>query len=219
MTEAEWLKCGDPTAMLTLLGQRFSDRKLRLFSCACCRRVWRFARDERLAGVLDAIERYADGEAKERDRMDARKIAEAVYANVDKPQDCLSIELRTAAEKSIRKHSLNRGELAAAAVGWSGNANFTRIKATERRKQAVLLRDMAGDPFHPIALDPAWRTSDVVLLAKGIYEDRAFDRMPILSDALQDAGCDKNDLLTHLRDTKQVHVRGCWVVDLVLGKS
>ena len=65
----------------------------------------------------------------------------------------------------------------------------------------------------------SWRTSTVVALAKGIYQDRAFDRMPILADALQDAGCTNEDILQHCRDPKQVHVRGCWVVDLVLGKS
>ena len=66
---------------------------------------------------------------------------------------------------------------------------------------------------------PAWRTSDVMLLAQGIYEEKAFDRMPILADALQDAGCDNDDILSHCRDTSLTHVRGCWVVDLVLCKG
>jgi hypothetical protein len=72
---------------------------------------------------------------------------------------------------------------------------------------------------HVPTLDPAWRTSDVVLLAQGIYAERAFDRMPILADALQDAGCDNTDILAHCRDATAPHARGCWVVDLVLGKS
>jgi hypothetical protein len=67
--------------------------------------------------------------------------------------------------------------------------------------------------------DPAWRTTDVLLLARGIYEERAFDRMPILADALQDAGCTNNDLLAHLRDLQATHVRGCWALDLVLGNT
>jgi hypothetical protein len=67
-------------------------------------------------------------------------------------------------------------------------------------------------------LDPAWRTSTVVALARGIDEEKAFDRLPILADALQDAGCDNDDLLEHCRG-RGVHVRGCWVVDLVLGKE
>ena len=67
-------------------------------------------------------------------------------------------------------------------------------------------------------IDPEWRTSTVVQLAQGIYADRAFDRLPILADALQDAGCDNEDVLTHCRGTGP-HARGCWVVDLILGKA
>ncbi len=82
----------------------------------------------------------------------------------------------------------------------------------------TLLRDIVGNPFRPVAFAPAWRTSDVVALVRGIYDDRAFDRMPILADALQDAGCDNDDVLTHCR-ADAVHARGCWVVDCILGKS
>jgi len=67
-------------------------------------------------------------------------------------------------------------------------------------------------------LDPAWLTSTVVSLAEGIYAERAFDRLPILADALQDAGCENTDVLDHCRGPGP-HVRGCWVVDLVLGKA
>jgi hypothetical protein len=82
-----------------------------------------------------------------------------------------------------------------------------------------LLRDIFGNPFRPVAIDPAWVTSTVVALARGIYDDRAFDRMPILADALEDAGCDHSDILTHCRDPEAMHVRGCWAIDLVLGKE
>ena len=81
-----------------------------------------------------------------------------------------------------------------------------------------LTRCVFGNPFRPVAVDPAWLTPAVVALARGIYEERAFDRMPILADALQDAGCDNDDILNHCRDDGP-HVRGCWVVDLVLGKE
>src|SRR5262249_28763026 len=85
--------------------------------------------------------------------------------------------------------------------------------------QVALVRDIFGNPFRPVVCDPAWRTSDVLLMAQGIYDDRAFDRMPILADALQDAGCDNADVLNHCREANATHVRGCWVVDLVLGKT
>jgi hypothetical protein len=88
----------------------------------------------------------------------------------------------------------------------------------KRRKNAHLLHDIFGNPFRPVALDPAWLTSDVLALARGIYDERAFDRMPILADALQDAGCDSADVLGHCRSAGP-HVRGCWVVDLLLGKA
>ena len=81
-----------------------------------------------------------------------------------------------------------------------------------------LLRECVGNPFRPVTLDPTWLTSTVVALAEGIYQDRAFDRMPILADAIQDAGCDNDDILTPCRDAARTHVRGCWVVDLVLGR-
>ncbi len=74
-----------------------------------------------------------------------------------------------------------------------------------------------GNPFRPVTLEPAWLTSTVRSLAEGIYAERAFDRMPILADALEEAGCDNADLLAHCRGDGP-HVRGCWVVDLVLGK-
>ncbi len=84
--------------------------------------------------------------------------------------------------------------------------------------QARLLRDLLGNPFRPVTIDPAWRTSTVLALADGIYQEKAFDRMPILADALQDAGCDNEAMLDHCR-SEEPHVRGCWVVDLLLGKS
>jgi len=74
-------------------------------------------------------------------------------------------------------------------------------------------------PVPPGEGEAAWLTTDVLALARGIYDVCAFDRMPILADALQDAGCNNDDVLTHCRDANQVHVRGCWVVDLLLGKS
>jgi hypothetical protein len=91
-------------------------------------------------------------------------------------------------------------------------------RAGERAVQAALLRDIVGNPFHPVAADPRWVTSTVRGLAEGIYVERAFGRLPILADALDDAGCDSADILTHCRGDGP-HVRGCWVVDLILGNE
>jgi hypothetical protein len=87
-----------------------------------------------------------------------------------------------------------------------------------QRSQCEWLRCLFANPFRPVTLNPSWLTSSVLALAKGIYTDRAFDRMPILADALQDAGCDNEAILNHCRQSGE-HCRGCWAVDLVLGKS
>jgi hypothetical protein len=85
-------------------------------------------------------------------------------------------------------------------------------------EEAALLRDVFGNPFRSVAIDPEWLSSTVLTLASGIYEEKAFDRMPILADALQDADCDNEEILNHCR-SEGPHVRGCWVVDLLLRRS
>jgi hypothetical protein len=95
---------------------------------------------------------------------------------------------------------------------------LTGGQGAEREAQRVLIVDIFGNPFRPVALDPRWRTADVTGLARTIYEDRAFDRLPVLADALMDAGCADEQIIGHCRGPGP-HVRGCWVVDLVLGKE
>jgi hypothetical protein len=93
-----------------------------------------------------------------------------------------------------------------------------RVEREEGAAHCLLLRDIFGNTFRPVAFDPAWRTSTAVAIARGMYESRDFGAMPILADALQDAGCDSGDVLGHCRGPGP-HCRGCWVVDLVLGKE
>ena len=105
-------------------------------------------------------------------------------------------------------------------------ANWT-IRRTQRweepsaeeaeQHQVVLLRDLLGNPYQPVAVDPAWMTPTVRALAQAIHKERAFDRLPILADALEDAGCTDAEILSHLRGPGP-HVRGCWALDLILGK-
>jgi hypothetical protein len=92
------------------------------------------------------------------------------------------------------------------------------VAAQEAAAQFALFREIGGDGSRPDARWPAWRTSDVLALARGIHRDRAFDRLPILADALQDAGCGDATVLDHCRRPGG-HVRGCWVVDLAMGIS
>src|SRR5262249_7945925 len=84
--------------------------------------------------------------------------------------------------------------------------------------QPPLLRDIFGDLFRPVAVDPSWLTPTVTTLAQTVYDDRAFERLPILPDALEEAGCDNADIVNHCRRPGP-HVRGCWVVDLLLGRQ
>jgi hypothetical protein len=91
----------------------------------------------------------------------------------------------------------------------------------ERKAQACLVRDVFGNLFRDVAVDPAWlgwKDGTVIKLAQGIYDDRAFDRLPVLADALEEAGCDNAYILAHCRQPGE-HVRGCWAVDLLLGQA
>jgi hypothetical protein len=81
-----------------------------------------------------------------------------------------------------------------------------------------LLHDIFGNPFRPVTLDPRWLSSTVIDVARTIYDERVFERMPILADALMDAGCDSEQILNHCHGPGP-HVRGCWVVDLILSKN
>src|SRR5262249_50435458 len=86
------------------------------------------------------------------------------------------------------------------------------------RAMSHLLRDIFGNPFRPVTADPSWPTCPILAMASQMYGSRDFSAMTILADALQDAGCDNSDLLDHCRGVGP-HVRGCWAVDLLLGKK
>jgi hypothetical protein len=91
-------------------------------------------------------------------------------------------------------------------------------RVRERTAQVAMLRDVLGNPFHPITLSPSWLTSTVVSLANQMYDSRDFSAMPILADALMDSGCDNETILTHCRGPGQ-HVRGCWAIDRLIGRE
>jgi hypothetical protein len=133
---------------------------------------------------------------------------------------------RAAAFSEAKARQPNTRELVREAQLWADESmrelpQVAARRVAEAREQvtagmARMLKDIVGNPFRPVALHDRWRTSDVVGLARGIYDDRAFDRLPILADALIDAGCDETAILDHCREPGP-HYRGCWVVDLVLG--
>ncbi|MDB5312003.1 MAG: hypothetical protein JWO38_6205 [Gemmataceae bacterium] len=220
MTEAEWLACADPVSMLRFLKGKANDRKLRLFACACCRRLWHLLVDERGRNGVGVAERLADGRAT-RDEVKeaeghARRTMTSVPANAGYNATCAVVIALSHASYhgAFLQLAADTADIAGYAVEPTGGQG----KSAEHAAQAVLLRDISGNPFHPMTADPSWLTSAAISLAQGIYADRAFDRFPILADALQDAGCDHPDILAHCRSDGP-HVRGCWVVDLVLGRT
>ena len=223
MTEAEWLASIAPPAMMRYLSQGgrlrqpSSQRKIRLFACACCRRVWQLIEPhDAIASCVVFAEGYADGVgAKKR----LRKLVEENRRHYERygegPSEDLSVAFAASAARYTCEPEMSGIVISACgSIGWAiGYNNLADYPA-----QASLLRDIFGNPFRTVALDPSWLTTNVVLLARGIYADRAFDRMPVLADALEDAGCADADILAHCRGDGP-HVRGCWIVDLVLGKS
>jgi hypothetical protein len=207
MTEAEWLaETDDPYRMLNYLGRRVSSRKARLLACACFRR-----RKPKLRKweqqTVEVAERYADGQASPEEMQQAQDDSVGksgvVWVTMDMDMDyCTAVEAARCA-----------GE-------WRDEPG-----------QCSLVRDLFGNPFRPLppkkgkrqwndklAVWLNWNDGTVVKLAQALYDDRAFDRLPILADALEDAGCTHAEVLAHCRGAGP-HARGCWVVDLLLGRE
>jgi hypothetical protein len=214
--EDEWLAANDPYSLILLVGTTFAQwRKLRLFACACCHRIWPLITWEQGRNSVDVAERYAEGVLGLADLQSAHQSCESVLNTPSFIEVCRPLEAAYFASLlDPIAAATSASSLAAEAVG-----DVTDPDTNERHAQVALLREIFGNPFHPVVFNPAWRTSDVVSLARQMYESRDFGAMPILADALQDAGCDNTDILNHCRDTSLTHVRGCWVVDMLLGKE
>ncbi|AMV24987.1 hypothetical protein VT84_11350 [Gemmata sp. SH-PL17] len=231
MTEAEWLACEEPARMLPRVQQRASNRKLRLFAVACCRLFWDEFPIEVTRSAIEINERLADGRATEAELRAARNAAHreawlAEYYTRREPHGTDSTERRAYYRERLGNATdgaLMRMYLVAFMAGndqrlRSDDMPLLRTEPTLVRLGPALFRDIFGNPFRPVIFSPSWRTSTAVSLAAQMYESREFSAMPILGDALQDAGCDSTDVLDHCRGTGP-HVRGCWVVDFVLGKQ
>jgi hypothetical protein len=214
MTEAEWLTSRDAVAMTDFHRGQMTNRKLRLFAVACCRQLWDCLCVDAVRLAVEVNERYADKLATQQELAKARNAAHGPAH--DAWSDCRREGWPT--EEVVRRLFF--------AVFMAQDTQQLRIDRMNRlrtdplleRTAPYLLLDISGNPFRPVRFNAAWRTDTAVALARAMYESRDFSAMPILADALQDAGCDSNDVLNHCRGDGP-HVRGCWVVDLVLGKE
>jgi hypothetical protein len=215
MTEAEWLSCNDVQRLDRVVfvpeyrvpGMQLPEglafrRKSRLFCCACCRRIAHLLQHPEDHAGLALAEEFAERPGRYRRAKVPRRMPSA------------------AVHSAIHGHAVTVAHNARSAIYWQAQVQSQSFESPTEAKaaQAHLLRDIFGNPFRPVAVNPAWQSSTVVSLAQSIYDDRAFDRMPILADALEDAGCTSADVLDHCRGAGP-HVRGCWVVDLLLGKE
>jgi hypothetical protein len=231
-----------PGGRAGLLNVNPGRRKARHFAAACCRRVELLVRFPELSALLTGVEDYAEGRIRVGELLAEKRLAEAVVgpegtAEPWQLRDRWAREAHRLAHRLTTEYvphwttpadRLAHGACLHAAVGNSAQAidcwertaeaaaNAGADLAAELAFQADLLRDLFGNPFRPVAFDPAWRTAVVLALARSADESGDYGALPILADALQEAGCEDPEVLTHCR-TAPVHARGCWVVDAALG--
>jgi hypothetical protein len=216
-------------------------RKLRLFACACCRRWWPFLTEPWARTAVKVSERFADGLAREEERAAAERAAREVNGHVTnqderraeedslegfpewwaneaaRPMHWASIwcVMNPAQENSVLSCEEQALEALAAGAAVPGGRPFALSVSS-----ADLVREVFGNPFRPVPVDAAWlawQDGTVARMARAIYAGRRFGDLPVLADALEDAGCADPALLGHLRAVG-VHVPGCWALDLLLAR-
>ncbi len=260
MTESQWLACDDPAAMLKLLQEwrqceqppKVSDRKLRLFTVACCRHIWHLLTDERSRAAVLAAEQFADGLITEDELKAAREAArEAAWAAAWEASWKAAWEASwkaaraaawaaaweaswKASWKAAREAAREASWAAARAAAWEASWKAAREAAREaawaaaweaaKREQAALLRDIIDNPFRPVrvaddlddyaglrqTLTRRHLTPTVLSIANRIYDERDFSGMPVLADALEDAGCNNEEILKHFRGQERCPVCLPW---------
>jgi hypothetical protein len=237
MVEQHWLEARDPEWMFRALWDagRLTERKARLFAVVCCRRLWPLLADERSRRAAEISERYADGLASQAELEAANMLASehVMECNYGLPwvvagvafeassvdQDVTFVAAETARAR-VWKPDLTEKE----SEDW-----HEAMYLAEMNQEAKLLRDIFGNPFRAApSLEPSLLTRNagaVVQLARAAYEERLLPeglmdptRLAVLADALEEAGCADAEILSHLRGPGP-HVRGCHVIDAILGKE
>ena len=239
MTEAEWMACTSRHDMLAWIHGRgcSTERKIRLFGLACCRRVWHLLPDQFHRDAVELVERYVDGTA----TVEEFKRVYGCHSQIDRSGHAsggywaalavfhvmFTYDTNPTAEDGYLLYGVNEAaddSCAAIAFAQEGTDSEGKQKRwnEEAIKQADIVREIILHPDRPSpTVKPswlAWNNGAIRKMVPSIYDARAFDRLPLLADALEDAGCTDADILAHCRGGGE-HVRGCWVVDLLLGKA
>ena len=227
MTEQEWLFSTKTGPMVDYLGLQSSgrSRKLRLFAVACCRRVWHLLPNEPSRQAVLVAERYADKLTRTAELKAAYADAggDALRSSYNPAGPVVRVNAPTGAYWTAQNaHTLaGQHEDSGKPLG-----RYDRARSDlEEKAQTDLMREIFGNPFCLVAFDTVWRTSAILSIARAAYEDHELpsgeldcERLAVLSDALEEAGCDDPTILDHLRGPGP-HFRGCWALDLILGKQ
>jgi hypothetical protein len=219
MNEMQWLACSNAEQMLEFMRGKSRIRRYRLFACACARGFWDRLTDDRCRRAIISAEFYADQIVTLRDLRRMGSEALKVVQNGYNTQTRGTPESKAADMAYI------------AADGRSFNSTIMVLRDLDDSKKqslTLIVHDLFGNPFRPIALSGewlAWNSAIVVRLAQAAYDERTLPagtldnaRLAVLSDALEEAGCADEQILMHLRSGGE-HYRGCWVIDLLLGKQ
>ena len=235
MTEVEWLACSDLRPMLQYLQGKASDRKWRLFVVACCHHLFDSSADENTISALAIADHLATtGPVRSAHTLVHVSAGEAVIdCGASDPIERFRVLRGVTPQNWQSSTGLPppfEGILDALACFRAGMWRLECLQwlsdvfaheGLSSTVQATLLRDIIRGAFRPLVFRHSWRQWNdrtVAKLARGVYEERAFDRLPILADALEEAGCVDLDILSHCR-LPGLHVPGCWPVDLILGNG
>jgi hypothetical protein len=227
MTEAEWLASEDINELLSFHLPTASPRKLRLLMCASCRRLWKVLTSPQDRGAVEVAEQFADRAVPDARRAEARRQTTPVLmlrqrlANPSNPARYAVGRTRDQINEVWRFFPAARNAASIAETLRTGE--FGPAHHDEEVAHCVLTREVFGNPFRAVQLDPIWRTVAASRAARTAYEKRKLPsghldaaRLSVLADALEEAGCADAAILSHLRSPGP-HVRGCWALDLILG--
>lgn len=219
MTEFEWLTSLDPSRMIVFLGSGTSCRKLRLFACACVRNAWQIFTDPNLRQAIEVAERHADGHATADELLHGFGVAETLCPLAEKfPAILAALPDAYAAAYLLTTPQTEYDGGQGFIYSSHGPDDSAQAWMGYRDIHATLLRDVFGNPFRRVTLSSSLQNETIKSLARRMYDSREFRAMPILADALEDAGCDNSDIVDHCRGAGP-HVPGCWVVDLILERG